>query len=119
MVTARVPISLSLSVFLKTSTMLRSILQHHQVRSIVSRPTHYRAISTTLSQASQETSGTTDNTSSTDEVASTNVDTAAAEEPLKLSRRRRRFHEWVRGSGSRYARPSEGTTNYLGETVIV
>jgi hypothetical protein len=118
MVTARVPISLPLSVFLKTSTMLRSILQHHQVKSIVSRPTHYRAISTTLSQASQETSGTTDDTS-TDEAASTNVDTAAAEEPLKLSRRRRRFHEWVRGSGSRYARPSEGTTNYLGETVIV
>lgn len=117
MVTARVPISPSLSVFLKTSTMLRSILQHHQVRSIVSRPTHYRAISTTLAHASQEVSGTTDGTSSNDEVASTDVDAAATEEPLKLSRRRRRFHEWVRGSGSRFARPSEGTTNYLGDTV--
>ncbi|KAI8149553.1 eukaryotic mitochondrial regulator protein-domain-containing protein [Fennellomyces sp. T-0311] len=37
-------------------------------------------------------------------------------EPVKLSRRRRRFHEWVREDGARFARPSQGTTNYLGST---
>ncbi|GAA5805438.1 hypothetical protein HPULCUR_010954 [Helicostylum pulchrum] len=35
-------------------------------------------------------------------------------EPIKLSRRRRRFHEWVQGSGAKYGRPAKGTTNYLG-----
>lgn len=49
---------------------------------------------------------------------------AAAEEeqaePIKLSRRRRRFHEWVKdGSGARFVRPSQGTTNYLGSTVSI
>ena len=38
-------------------------------------------------------------------------------EPVKLSRRRRRFHDWVREDGARFARPSQGTTNYLGSTV--
>ncbi|KAI9255693.1 eukaryotic mitochondrial regulator protein-domain-containing protein [Phascolomyces articulosus] len=38
-------------------------------------------------------------------------------EPVKLSRRRRRFHEWAReGGGARFVRPSQGTTNYLGST---
>ncbi|KAI9492388.1 eukaryotic mitochondrial regulator protein-domain-containing protein [Zychaea mexicana] len=38
-------------------------------------------------------------------------------EPVKLSRRRRRFHEWAReGGGARFARPSQGTTNYLSTT---
>lgn len=41
-------------------------------------------------------------------------------EPIKLSRRRRRFHEWVKdGSGARFVRPSQGTTNYLGSTVSI
>ncbi|KAK4521775.1 uncharacterized protein ATC70_004311 [Mucor velutinosus] len=35
-------------------------------------------------------------------------------EPVKLSRRRRRFHEWANGNGSKYSRPAKGTTNYLG-----
>lgn len=39
-------------------------------------------------------------------------------EPVKLSRRRRRFHEWVQGSGAKFIRPADGTTNYLGTTVM-
>ncbi|KAG2213363.1 hypothetical protein INT47_009036 [Mucor saturninus] len=35
-------------------------------------------------------------------------------EPINLSRRRRRFHEWAHGSGAKYSRPAKGTTNYLG-----
>ncbi|KAI8639393.1 hypothetical protein BD408DRAFT_350120 [Parasitella parasitica] len=34
-------------------------------------------------------------------------------EPVKLSRRRRAFHDWANGNGSKYSRPSKGTTNYL------
>ena len=50
--------------------------------------------------------------------------TAAVEEeqaePIKLSRRRRRFHDWVKdGSGARFVRPSQGTTNYLGSSVSI
>ncbi|KAI9311535.1 eukaryotic mitochondrial regulator protein-domain-containing protein [Dichotomocladium elegans] len=37
-------------------------------------------------------------------------------EPVKLSRRRRRFHEWVKEDGARFVRPSQGTTNYIGAT---
>ncbi|KAI7905942.1 eukaryotic mitochondrial regulator protein-domain-containing protein [Cokeromyces recurvatus] len=37
-------------------------------------------------------------------------------EPIKFSRRRRKFHEWVNGEGAKYRRPAKGTTNYLGET---
>ncbi|KAI8372242.1 eukaryotic mitochondrial regulator protein-domain-containing protein [Choanephora cucurbitarum] len=37
-------------------------------------------------------------------------------EPVKLSRRRRRFHEWANGPGSKFARPAKGTTNYLSVT---
>ncbi|KAI9478149.1 MAG: eukaryotic mitochondrial regulator protein-domain-containing protein [Benjaminiella poitrasii] len=46
------------------------------------------------------------------------VATAVEEEPepVKLSRRRRRFHEWVNGTGAKYSRPAKGTTNYLGST---
>lgn len=41
-------------------------------------------------------------------------------EPIKLSRRRRRFHEWVKdGSGARFVRPSQGTTNYLSSSVSI
>lgn len=39
-------------------------------------------------------------------------------EPVKLSRRRRRFHEWANGSGSKYSRPAKGTTNYLGTSNV-
>lgn len=39
-------------------------------------------------------------------------------EPIKLSRRRRRFHEWVQGSGAKYSRPAKGTTNYLGTSNV-
>lgn len=39
-------------------------------------------------------------------------------EPIKLSRRRRRFHEWANGSGSKYSRPAKGTTNYLGTSNV-
>ncbi|KAI8362752.1 hypothetical protein BD560DRAFT_455481 [Blakeslea trispora] len=37
-------------------------------------------------------------------------------EPVKLSRRRRRFHDWANGTGSKFARPAKGTTNYLSAT---
>ncbi|ORE11378.1 hypothetical protein BCV72DRAFT_197916 [Rhizopus microsporus var. microsporus] len=37
-------------------------------------------------------------------------------EPVKLSRRRRRFHEWMKEVGYKFSRPSEGTTNYLATT---
>lgn len=39
-------------------------------------------------------------------------------EPINLSRRRRRFHEWAHGSGAKYNRPAKGTTNYLGTTNV-
>ncbi|KAG1076789.1 hypothetical protein G6F42_025286 [Rhizopus arrhizus] len=39
-------------------------------------------------------------------------------EPVKLSRRRRRFHEWANGNGSKYSRPAKGTTNYLGTSNV-
>jgi hypothetical protein len=39
-------------------------------------------------------------------------------EPIKLSRRRRRFHEWANGSGAKYSRPAKGTTNYLGTSTV-
>lgn len=39
-------------------------------------------------------------------------------EPIKLSRRRRRFHEWANGSGAKYSRPAKGTTNYLGSSTV-
>ncbi|CAO3587136.1 unnamed protein product [Absidia cylindrospora] len=84
--------------------MLRSILQPNQVKTIVSN-TYYRTFTTTLSRSTQDTENNTDETIATAEA-----------EPVKLSRRRRRFQEWVRGPGSKYARPSEGTTNYLGAT---
>ncbi|RCH83125.1 hypothetical protein CU098_007404 [Rhizopus stolonifer] len=34
-------------------------------------------------------------------------------EPIKISRRRRKFHKWMETQGHKYSRPSEGTTNYL------
>ncbi|EIE82897.1 hypothetical protein RO3G_07602 [Rhizopus delemar RA 99-880] len=37
-------------------------------------------------------------------------------EPIKLSRRRRRFHEWMKETGHKFSRPSKGTTNYLAAT---
>jgi hypothetical protein len=37
-------------------------------------------------------------------------------EPIKLSRRRRKFHEWANGEGKRYKEASQGTKNYLGQT---
>ncbi|KAI8064866.1 uncharacterized protein B0P05DRAFT_476283 [Gilbertella persicaria] len=37
-------------------------------------------------------------------------------EPIKMSRRRRRFHEWANGPGSKFSRPAKGTTNYLSST---
>lgn len=37
-------------------------------------------------------------------------------EPVKLSRRRRKFHEWANGEGKKYKTPSQGTTNYIGQT---
>jgi len=37
-------------------------------------------------------------------------------EPVKLSRRRRKFHEWANGEGKRFKTPSQGTTNYIGQT---
>ncbi|ORZ16206.1 eukaryotic mitochondrial regulator protein-domain-containing protein [Absidia repens] len=88
--------------------MLRSILQPNQVKTIVSN-TQYRTFTTTLLRSTQDTPN--DIESNTDE----SITTTEAE-PVKLSRRRRRFQEWVRGPGSKYARPSEGTTNYLGAT---
>lgn len=39
-------------------------------------------------------------------------------DPINLSRRRRRFHEWAHGSGAKYSRPAKGTTNYLGTTNV-
>lgn len=39
-------------------------------------------------------------------------------EPIKLSRRRRRFHEWAHGNGAKYSRPAKGTTNYLGSSTV-
>jgi hypothetical protein len=39
-------------------------------------------------------------------------------EPIKLSRRRRRFHEWANGNGAKYSRPAKGTTNYLGSSTV-
>lgn len=39
-------------------------------------------------------------------------------EPIKMSRRRRRFHDWVNGAGAKYSRPSKGTTNYLGSSTV-
>ncbi|ORX43529.1 hypothetical protein DM01DRAFT_1387080 [Hesseltinella vesiculosa] len=35
-------------------------------------------------------------------------------EPVRVSRRRRKFHEWVKNDGDKFTRSSEGTTNYLG-----
>ncbi|CAO3670041.1 unnamed protein product [Umbelopsis ramanniana] len=37
-------------------------------------------------------------------------------EPVKLSRRRRKFHEWANGEGKKYKEPSQGTTNYIAQT---
>ncbi|KAI8330840.1 hypothetical protein BC941DRAFT_361007 [Chlamydoabsidia padenii] len=85
--------------------MLRTIL--HSSRVLATCPQHQRSFSTTLSRFS------TDDTTSDD--ATTTTTTQDEEEPpMKLSRRRRRFHEWVKRDGSRFARPAEGTTNYLG-----
>lgn len=39
-------------------------------------------------------------------------------EPIKLSRRRRHFHEWANGPGAKYSRPAKGTTNYLGTAAV-
>lgn len=39
-------------------------------------------------------------------------------EPINLSRRRRRFHEWANGSGAKFSRPAKGTTNYLGTSNV-
>ena len=56
--------------------------------------------------------------STAEETAQEEQQTEEEPEPIKLSRRRRRFHEWVReGGGARFVRPSQGTTNYLGATV--
>lgn len=45
------------------------------------------------------------------------VESTEEVEPVKLSRRRRRFHEWMKEVGYKFSRPSEGTTNYLATTV--
>ncbi|KAI9364315.1 hypothetical protein BD770DRAFT_418022 [Pilaira anomala] len=42
------------------------------------------------------------------------VEEVAEVEPINLSRRRRKFHEWANGTGAKYSRPAKGTTNYLG-----
>ncbi|KAI8990037.1 hypothetical protein BDB01DRAFT_717827 [Pilobolus umbonatus] len=56
-------------------------------------------------------------TTKTPESEESVAETAVEEvEPVKLSRRRRRFHEWANGSGKKYSRPAQGTTNYLGIT---
>lgn len=45
------------------------------------------------------------------------VESTEEVEPVKMSRRRRRFHEWMKEVGYKFSRPSEGTTNYLAATV--
>ncbi|CAO3596985.1 unnamed protein product [Absidia cylindrospora] len=87
--------------------MLRSILQQPgiQYKTLVSyTQQQQRGLTLSLARSSSQ-DPTTNNETET-----------AVEQPVKSSRRRRRFHKWVRGAGSRYARPSEGTTNYLGTT---
>jgi hypothetical protein len=39
-------------------------------------------------------------------------------EPIKLSSRRRRFHDWANGSGAKFSRPAKGTTNYIGSSTV-
>ncbi|KAI8084459.1 eukaryotic mitochondrial regulator protein-domain-containing protein [Halteromyces radiatus] len=84
--------------------MLRSFLQPIRVKTLIH--TQHRTFSTTLLRLSQETQD--NNTIESEE--------EQQQEPIKLSRRRRRFHEWAQSIGSRYTRPAEGTTNYLGMT---
>ncbi|KAI9019409.1 eukaryotic mitochondrial regulator protein-domain-containing protein [Phycomyces nitens] len=55
-------------------------------------------------------------TKATEETPESEAAPVVEEEPLKTSRRRRRFHDWVRGQGARFTRPALGTTNYLGPT---
>ncbi|KAF7728435.1 hypothetical protein EC973_006115 [Apophysomyces ossiformis] len=51
-----------------------------------------------------------------DETIEATAEPEVEAEPIKLSRRRRRFHEWANGPGAKFSRPSKGTTNYLGNT---
>lgn len=50
-----------------------------------------------------------------EQASSTETETAEIE-PIKLSRRRRKFHEWANGEGKRYKEASQGTKNYLGQS---
>ncbi|KAI8990934.1 eukaryotic mitochondrial regulator protein-domain-containing protein [Mycotypha africana] len=58
----------------------------------------------------------------TEEEAKTKTADAAVEtdaepaEAINPSRRRKRFLEWIKGQGAKYSRPSEGSTNYLGDS---
>ncbi|CAO3662155.1 unnamed protein product [Rhizopus microsporus] len=44
------------------------------------------------------------------------VESTEEVEPVKMSRRRRKFHKWMKEVGYKFSRPSEGTTNYLAAT---
>ncbi|CEP07713.1 hypothetical protein [Parasitella parasitica] len=82
---------------------------HIQISTIgISGQRHF---SNTFQTRNEEPTKTPDNVeAATEEEVIEAVEEA---EPVKLSRRRRAFHEWVNGNGSKYSRPAKGTTNYL------
>ncbi|KAI8064642.1 eukaryotic mitochondrial regulator protein-domain-containing protein [Gongronella butleri] len=86
--------------------MLRHLIQPSKSLQSAVCATQKRSLWSTLPRfAEEEQSNQQDQPSDVDQ-----------SEPVKLSRRRRRFHEWVKAEGSKYTRPAEGTTNYLGNT---
>jgi len=52
-----------------------------------------------------------------EEGAVTSEDSAEAPVSKKLPFRRRKFHQWLQGEGSRFATPSFSGPNYIGESV--
>ncbi|KAI9302080.1 eukaryotic mitochondrial regulator protein-domain-containing protein [Cunninghamella echinulata] len=94
--------------------MLRSFAS---VKSIIRTNIEYTPIRT-FSQTCYKLSNDSTTTTTPEDTTAEQVVTEEliVEEPKKLSRRRRRFHEWANGSGKRFSRPAEGTTNYLGES---
>ncbi|KAI7867131.1 eukaryotic mitochondrial regulator protein-domain-containing protein [Spinellus fusiger] len=72
-----------------------------------------RLFSNTSQCLNQEPPKPTENTAEAQTETEASGEIAEEEPPFKMSHRRKRFHDWIRGAGSKYARPAVGTTNYI------
>lgn len=104
----------STRLFAPATGLFRGLARNHTQTSAVSI-SGQRYFSNTFHARNEDTTKTPEAVEAAGEES---VQEEEEVEPVKLSRRRRRFHEWANGNGSKYSRPAKGTTNYLGTSNV-